>query len=170
MLEDYRLKVFEKVAELGSFTKAADALRISQPAVSQNISELEKSLAVRLFERKRGDVSLTEQGRLFRKYALQILHGYELVNGVFDASHDDAVTVFISAEIRCLLAADLLKVVRTLRPNLKVIFTDDASNAEITVFGISDKKRKDRQIKIEVTVLPENHPYAILFEQALDLI
>lgn len=170
MLEDYRLKVFEKVAELGSFTKAADALRISQPAVSQNISELEKSLAVRLFERKRGDVSLTEQGRLFRKYAVQILHGYELVNGVFDASHDDAVTVFISAEIRCLLAADLLKVVRTLRPNLKVIFTDDASNAEITVFGISDKKRKDRQIKIEVSVLPENHPYAILFEQALDLI
>ena len=43
MFEDFRLKVFMAVATEGSFTKAAAVLGISQPAVSQNIAELEKS-------------------------------------------------------------------------------------------------------------------------------
>ena len=42
MLEDFRLKVFLTVESEGSFTKAARNLGISQPAVSQNIAELER--------------------------------------------------------------------------------------------------------------------------------
>ena len=41
-MEDFRLKVFKAVVQEGSFTKAAKALGITQPAVSQNIAELEK--------------------------------------------------------------------------------------------------------------------------------
>ena len=48
MLQDFRLKVFMAVAEYGSFTKAAESLGVSQPAVSQNIAELERNLGVRL--------------------------------------------------------------------------------------------------------------------------
>ena len=44
VLEDFRLRIFMAVAEKGSFTLAAKALGVSQPAVSQNIAELEKSL------------------------------------------------------------------------------------------------------------------------------
>ena len=51
MLEDFRLKVFMTVAKEGSFTKAAAKLNISQPAVSQHVSELEKTTGVKLFER-----------------------------------------------------------------------------------------------------------------------
>ena len=72
-MEDFRLKVFEAVAEEGSFTKAARALGITQPAVSQNIAELEKITGVRLFDRHRGEVVLTEQGRVFGEYAARIL-------------------------------------------------------------------------------------------------
>ena len=50
MFEDFRLNVFVAVAREGSFTKAAAALGVSQPAVSQNVADLEKSLGVKLFE------------------------------------------------------------------------------------------------------------------------
>ena len=41
MLEDFKIKVFVTVASTGSFTKAGELLGISQPAVSQNVAELE---------------------------------------------------------------------------------------------------------------------------------
>ena len=63
MIEDFRLKVFAEVARLGSFTAAARALGVSQPAVSQNISELERFAGTRLLYRSRGGVELTARGR-----------------------------------------------------------------------------------------------------------
>lgn len=87
MLEDKRLKVFAAVVESGNFTAAASSLGLTQPAVSQNISELEKDLGVRLFDRStRGEVRLTEQGRLFEGYARQILHWYKAAREAFNPS------------------------------------------------------------------------------------
>ncbi len=76
MLQDFRLKVFLKAASEKSFTKAAEALKVSQPAVSQNISELEKGLGVRLFQRLRGETVLTPEGEVFAGYARRILAAY----------------------------------------------------------------------------------------------
>ena len=73
MLQDFRLKVFMAVAEYGSFTKAAESLGVSQPAVSQNIAELERTLGVRLFQRLRGENVLTPEGQVFVCYASRIL-------------------------------------------------------------------------------------------------
>ena len=72
MLEDFRLKVFITVAAEGSFTKAASVLNISQPAVSQNVSELERVTGVRLFDRLPGKVKLTE-GSSFLKLTVYLL-------------------------------------------------------------------------------------------------
>lgn len=57
------LRTFIQVAELGSFTKAAQRLGFSQPAVTSQIKQLEAELDVRLFERIRHTVTLTQQGR-----------------------------------------------------------------------------------------------------------
>lgn len=95
MIEDNRLRVFEMVAVMGNFTAAARELGISQPAVSQNIAELERQLDVQLFERERGSVRLTDKGKLFKGYSDQILHWYRAAEmafrgtNVFDTS--DAV-------------------------------------------------------------------------------
>ena len=87
MLEDKRLKVFAAVVETASFTAAASSLGITQPAVSQNISELEKDLGVQLFDRStRGDVRLTDAGRRFEAYARQILHWYKAAREAFNPS------------------------------------------------------------------------------------
>lgn len=69
MFEDFRLKVFITVAKTGSFTKASKHLGISQPAVSQNISALEKETGATLISRNRGEATLTSQGVVFLEYA-----------------------------------------------------------------------------------------------------
>jgi 5-methylthioadenosine/S-adenosylhomocysteine deaminase len=83
MFEDFRLRIFERVAELGSFTAAAKALGVSQPAVSQHISELEKSVGGALFERGRGRVEPTERGRLFLAHTRAILADYKALDSEF---------------------------------------------------------------------------------------
>ena len=86
MLADFRLKVFMAVSEEGNFTKAARKLGISQPAVSQNVAELEKDLDVSLFQRSRGAVTLTAAGLAFKDYATQILGWYNAAEEMFGPS------------------------------------------------------------------------------------
>ncbi len=61
-MPDFRLRVFQAVARHLSFTKAAQELYISQPAVTKHVRELETTYGQRLFERRAGRVSLTEAG------------------------------------------------------------------------------------------------------------
>ncbi len=73
MIDNFRLRVFSSVAALGSFTAAAKALGVSQPAVSQNIAELEKFAGTRLLRRGRGGIELTAAGRRLLAQAEVIL-------------------------------------------------------------------------------------------------
>ncbi|HEX7911319.1 MAG TPA: LysR family transcriptional regulator, partial [Paraburkholderia sp.] len=67
------LQAFRAVVELGSFRKAAEAVNISQPALSRRIEKLEAALGVRLFERTTRSVTLTTVGRVFAPSAEQLL-------------------------------------------------------------------------------------------------
>ena len=73
MIDNFKLRVFSSVAALGSFTAAAKALGVSQPAVSQNIAELEKFAGTRLLRRGRGGIELTAAGRRLLAQAEVIL-------------------------------------------------------------------------------------------------
>ena len=83
MLEDFRLRVFLTVSQTHSFTGAARLLGITQPAVSQNIAELERQTGAQLLVRQKGDVSLTEQGKVFAEFASGIQKKYSELNAVF---------------------------------------------------------------------------------------
>ena len=65
-LELYR--VFKEVAEVGNITAAAQALYISQSAVSQSIKQLESDLQTRLFSRNSRGVTLTAEGKMLYEY------------------------------------------------------------------------------------------------------
>ena len=84
--EDFRLRVFVTVAELGGFSAAARELGVSQSAVSQNVAELERQAGVTLFERTRNSLSITEEGELLKKYSDEILHWYGAANDALDPS------------------------------------------------------------------------------------
>jgi len=71
---DFRhLETFCRVAELKSFSRAADDLFLTQPTVSGHILSLEESLALRLFDRTGREVHLTKAGEVFLQYASKIL-------------------------------------------------------------------------------------------------
>ena len=72
-MADRRLQVFHAVAKHLSFTKAAEALFMTQPAVTFQIKHLEEHFNARLFERGHGQISLTEAGRVVNDYAERIL-------------------------------------------------------------------------------------------------
>lgn len=74
---DFRLLVFKSVAEHLSFTKAANELSISQPAISKHIAELESSYKIVLFDRQGGKISLTHEGNIFLKHVRIILGCYD---------------------------------------------------------------------------------------------
>ena len=73
---DTRLKVFRSVATLLSFTKAANELFISQPAISKHIQELEKEYGVQLFDRMIR-IQLTRAGQLMLDHACKIIDAYQ---------------------------------------------------------------------------------------------
>ena len=68
-----KLRIFHAAAEAGSFTHAGETLRMSQSAVSRQVSALEKELKVALFHRHARGLVLTEQGELLFGTASEIL-------------------------------------------------------------------------------------------------
>ncbi|MFO0819975.1 MAG: LysR family transcriptional regulator [Pirellulales bacterium] len=68
-----QLRYFLQVAERNSFTRAAEDLRISQPALSRSIQKLEEELGQPVFERRTRAVSLTDAGLLLQSRAQQVI-------------------------------------------------------------------------------------------------
>ena len=71
-MEPFRLRVFRIVAEELSFTRAAERLFLTQPAVTMQIKNLEEDLGLRLFDRTGQKITLTAAGRMLHGYARRI--------------------------------------------------------------------------------------------------
>lgn len=82
------LYTFIQVAELSSFTKAADKLGYSQPTISFQIKQLEQELQTPLFERIGHTVSLTNKGKELLQYAQKI---YQLLEEMNTSSQKDSI-------------------------------------------------------------------------------
>jgi DNA-binding transcriptional LysR family regulator len=74
------LKVFCDLADTESFTKAAQMNQVTQSAVSQQISALERTFKSLLIERSKKNFRLTREGHVLYDYARQILHTFDLLN------------------------------------------------------------------------------------------
>ena len=72
-----KLKTLLAVVEYRNFTKAAQQLSLTQPAVSHHISQLEQELGVPLFVRGKGGLKLTEEGNIVAQYARRMAALYE---------------------------------------------------------------------------------------------
>src|SRR5438132_12146108 len=68
-VELFQLRSFLRVAEAGSVTRAAEALHLTQPAVTQHVRALERELGARLFDRTERGMRLTQAGQVLRQYA-----------------------------------------------------------------------------------------------------
>lgn len=76
-MADRRLKVFYTVARLLSFTKAAESLHMTQPAVTFQVRQLEEHFDTRLFDRTHNRVTLTDVGTVVYEVAERIFEHYD---------------------------------------------------------------------------------------------
>ncbi|WP_233235887.1 LysR family transcriptional regulator [Bordetella sp. LUAb4] len=72
-MEIYQIRAFIKVARLGNVTRAAEALSLTQPAVTAQIKALEQSLGVALFDRSGGRLTLAKAGEALLETAEQLV-------------------------------------------------------------------------------------------------
>lgn len=98
MIFDFRLKVFYTVSQKLSFTKAAQELFISQPAVTKHIKELEEQTGLALFKRHGNNITLTPAGQVLLKHAQQIFKVYAaLENDLAQLQNPESGTIRIGA-------------------------------------------------------------------------
>lgn len=82
------LKTFHVVASLGSFTEAAKALYMTQPAVSQQIQGIEHALRNSLFDRSKRQIRLTPKGKILFSYTQKLFGIFREIENVFsDLNH-----------------------------------------------------------------------------------
>ncbi len=70
---DVKLNTLLKVYEMGSYTRAAEKLSLTQPAVSKHIRQLERELGVSIFDRTGPKLRLTPEGKLIVRYAERVI-------------------------------------------------------------------------------------------------
>ncbi len=97
-MADRRLQVFHTVARQLSFTKAAESLHMTQPAVTFQVRQLEEYFNTRLFDRTHNRISLTEAGQRVYEYADRIFSLYaEMENAVRDLTGEVSGVLMLGA-------------------------------------------------------------------------
>lgn len=120
-MEIDQVETFLAVATFGGFHRAAEALRISQPAVSARIRALEESLGVRLFSRSRGGLVVSDAGRTFRPHAEQLLRTASLARqAVHESQPASGIPLRIAAalSISVYFLPDVLQRFQRAHPNV----------------------------------------------------
>lgn len=124
-------KTFMKVYELKSISKAADALYVSQPAISYNIKELEKELDVKLFYRKPKGVEPTLEAEKLYYYisnALNIIHIGEMKISD-EIEEENIVRIGVPTHICVCYLSKYIQSFNKLHSNIKFEFIDLSTNS-----------------------------------------
>ena len=117
-MDDFRLRVFLAMAQEKSFTKAALLLGVSQPAVSNNVSELEKELGVKLFDRLHGETVLTLEGQIFMRYVEKFMNLSSEVGNLFTELPQAQVRISASEEVYAYILSKSLEDFSTVHPQI----------------------------------------------------
>ena len=178
-MSDRRLQVFHTVARLLSFTKAAESLHMTQPAVTFQVRQLEEQFNTRLFDRTHNRISLTEAGQRVYEFADRIFELYaEMENAVRDMTGEISGMLVIGASTTIAeymlpsLLGDFKKQYPDINVHLKVSNSDgivsmvenndiDLGVVEAPVMNknlVVEECRKDRL----VAIVPPQHALASL--------
>lgn len=86
---DHKIKIFKEVVLTRSFTRAAENLYMSQPAVSKTIKNLEQEYGKAFFLREGNSIALTNEGEIFLEYAESLLDIYAKIEHEFSSENPD---------------------------------------------------------------------------------
>jgi DNA-binding transcriptional LysR family regulator len=127
-MELVQLKYFVTIAESLSFTRAADLVHVSQPALSYQMKRLEEELGIRLFDRHGRSISLTSDGLVFLPLAQGVLsRASEAVRVVRDYSGVEIgeVIMGVAPSVSTYLMPELLASFHQVFPRVRVDMVED---------------------------------------------
>jgi DNA-binding transcriptional LysR family regulator len=180
-----QLRTFQQVCRLKSFSRAAEKLGVTQPAISAQIRSLEKEVGARLFDRDGGKVTFTAAGRLFEPFAEHCLqcqsHILMAVNELFRSARGE-VSVSASEATSLYILPAVLGQYKKLytRVNLSVVRSEHSKSLEAVLnrevdFAIVSMPVKDPRIVVQsihrdeiVLVVGPTHPLAMRGAVKLD--
>ncbi|WP_147821030.1 LysR family transcriptional regulator [Salidesulfovibrio onnuriiensis] len=122
-MNETSLRVFAAICDTGSFTKAANEMFITQPAVSRHIQALEHHYGVELFERQGRTVSLTANGEILRAKTRELFSLHDELEGLFDDIVElrrGRITIAASATMASYLLPDAIISFRQLYPGIQI--------------------------------------------------
>lgn len=176
-MADRRLKIFHTVARLLNFTKAAEELHMTQPAVTFQIRQLEEQFNTRLFDRTHNKVTLTDVGKQVFVYADRILKLYEeMTRSITDITGDvsGGVSLGASTTIAEYMLPLLIGEFKAKFPDVKISLKE--SNTEDIVsmvernevdLGFVEGSVNNKNLIVEecrvdplVVIMPNSHPLA----------
>lgn len=146
------LNTFIQVAELGSFSRAAEKSGYSQPTVSVHIRQLEEALGAKLFDRIGHSVRLTDKGRELLPHAQDILRMYrQMEEAAGQQSHVRGIVRLATAESLCgpLLTKGFLEL-REMYPEIRI---------ELTTAGTDELFRLLDQNQVDIVCTLDSHIY-----------
>lgn len=174
-MSDRRLQVFHTVAAELSFTRAAEILNMTQPAVTHQIRQLEEELNTRLFDRANNRISLTAAGEAVLTYASRIIGLYgELNESVKSLTGDRSGLVTLGASTTIAeymlpgMLGDFQHEFPDVQIRLRVANTDSVVSmvADNTIdLGVVEGQVDSQLLRIEEcqqdelqVLMPSNHP------------
>jgi LysR family transcriptional regulator, nitrogen assimilation regulatory protein len=125
-----QLRYFVKIVESGSFSKAASVIHVAQPALSQQVAELEERLGVLLLQRGARGVRPTAAGEILYKEASAILHQLDQLPGIVRSSSGEpegAVSIGFVSSLAPKLVGGILEECHAIMPKVTIRISDDHS-------------------------------------------
>jgi len=171
-----QLKTFLEVWRQKSFSRAAEKLLITQPAVSAQIRSLEKEMGAALFDRKGGKVTFTAAGRVFEPFAehsvetqrhimMTIAELQRSPRGEISISANESTSLYVLPNVFAEFKKQYTKVSLTIVRSDKSRTMEALINREVD-FGVVSLPIKDQRFKVElinkdeiVLVVPASHPF-----------
>ncbi|MCU7914777.1 MAG: LysR family transcriptional regulator [Candidatus Thiodiazotropha sp. (ex Gloverina cf. vestifex)] len=176
-MADRRLQVFHTVARLLSFTKAAETLHMTQPAVTFQVRQLEEYFNTRLFDRTHNRISLTEAGGRVFEYADRIFDLYaDMENSIREMTGEirGALTIGASTTIAEYMLPALLGDFGTRYPEVTMHLRVSNSDGIVSMvenntidLGVVEAPVGNKNLVVEVcrldhlvAIVPPNHDLA----------
>lgn len=173
-MADRRLQVFHTVARLLSFTKAAESLHMTQPAVTFQVRQLEEHFNTRLFDRTHNRISLTDAGKTVSGYADRIFELYaEMENSVREITGEisGALTIGASTTIAEYMLPTLLGDFKSRYPDVGIHLKVSNSDGIVSMvenntidLGVVEAPVSNRNLAVEtckrdqlVAIVPPGH-------------
>jgi len=176
-MADRRLQVFHTVARLLSFTKAAESLHMTQPAVTFQVRQLEEHFNTRLFDRAHNRISLTDAGQRVYEYADRIFELYrEMENDIREMTGiiRGSITIGASTTIAEYMLPSLLGDFKAKYPEVEIHLKVSNSEGIVSMvenntidLGVVESQVTNKNLLVEacrqdqlVAIVPPKHPLA----------